>query len=74
MYDKCYKMYMVKEEVFDENWAKACTFIYEICCSKYMQVVLKELPKFETHVINDLFVGESLEFDRYVFINQFTFQ
>ena len=74
MYEKCCKMYLVKEEVFDENLAKTCTFIYDIFCSKDMQLVLKELPKFETHVSNDPFVAESVEFDRLVFVNQFTFQ
>ena len=52
LYDTRLKYYIHKDEEFDENWAKAYAYIYEAYCSKEIQIAIKELPKYESEIVN----------------------
>ena len=52
-YDARLKHYIRKDEEFNENWMKAYAYILEKYCAKELQIALKELPNYESDVVNN---------------------
>ena len=45
--------YFKQDENFEDNWIKGYGLIYRTYCSSQLQIALKELPNYETAVLND---------------------
>ena len=48
-----YKVYKKEVRRFDDNWVKAYALVWETYCSKEVQIAIKEMADYDTHIKND---------------------
>ena len=48
-----YEIYLREEDNFKDNWVKAYALIWDSYCSREMQVAVREMPDFDTQIINE---------------------
>ena len=53
MYEKEIEVWLKRRNIFDSNWKKAYSFIYQDYCTTAMKNALQELPDFEMDIEDD---------------------
>ena len=53
MYEKEIEAWLKRRNIFDSNWKKAYSFIYQDYCTTAMKNAIQELPDFEMDIEND---------------------
>ena len=48
-----YKVYKKEVRHFDDNWVKAYALVWETYFSKEVQIAIKEMVDYDTHIKND---------------------
>ena len=48
-----YERHMINQQALEENWVKTYALIWDKYCSREVQVALKEMPDFDTSVLNE---------------------
>ena len=51
-YKIMFERHIKKEEVFEENLVRAYALIWDTYCSREVQVAIKEMPDFDTQIVN----------------------